>query len=202
MRQVDTKASDTALWSLVLNGEGEAFGQVFDRYRDRVFNYSQRLIRSSQDAEDATAMVFLECWRCRNKVRVVNGSLLPWLLATTNNVARNHLRSTWRYSRLLAKIPGDIPIADPADSVAEDIDRQRQSRQIRMAFQSLRRPDREILALGILGGLSLADIAGVLNIPLGTVKSRLSRAKHRLARLLESASISPLQEQDVDGRLR
>jgi RNA polymerase sigma factor (sigma-70 family) len=201
MGQLDNDASDTDLWSHVLNGDGEAFAQVFDRYRDRVFNYSRRLVRSSQEAEDVTAMVFLETWRCRKNVKVVNGALVGWLLVTTNNVARNHLRSTLRYRRLIAKLPPPTPTPDPGELAAENLDRESQCSEVQEAFQSLNHKDKEILALGILEELSMTEVAAILNVPRGTVKSRLSRAKNRLARLLENGTTEQLQERIADGRM-
>ncbi|WP_246469065.1 RNA polymerase sigma factor [Arthrobacter ipis] len=91
-----------------MDGDGSAFASLFKRYRDRVFVHSLRLVKTPFEAEDVTAMVFLEAWRCRSKIRLVNDSMLGWLLVTATNVARNKLRSTLRYERLLRKflVPG------------------------------------------------------------------------------------------------
>ncbi len=147
MGQVNTDMSDAELWALVLDENGEAFGLVFDRYRDRVFTHGRRLVRSSHEAEDVTAMVFLESWRCRKKVKLVNGALLGWLLATTNNVARNHIRSSLRYRRLIAKLPTPIPVSDHGESVAENVDRETLQSEVHRAFECLTQKEKEILSL-------------------------------------------------------
>lgn len=79
--------------------------KLFDRHRDRVFGHACRLVESRYDAEDVTASAFLELWRRRGDVRLVEGSVLPWLLVTTGNVARNSRRGTRRYRQFLSRLP-------------------------------------------------------------------------------------------------
>jgi len=201
MGQVKTDMSDAELWSLVLDENGEAFGMVFDRYRDHVFIHARRLVRSSHEAEDVSAIVFLESWRCRKKVKLVNGALLGWLLATTNNVARNHIRTSLRYRRLMAKLPPPIQVSDHGESVAESVDRENLQSEVQRAFDCLAQKDKEILALSVLEELPMSDVAVILNVPLGTVKSRLSRAKSRLAALLGDDWPDKFKYQIIDGRL-
>jgi DNA-directed RNA polymerase specialized sigma24 family protein len=62
-----------ALWRRSLEGDGEAFGALFDRHRDRVFGHACRLADTRQDAEDVVASAFLELWRRRAEVRLVDG---------------------------------------------------------------------------------------------------------------------------------
>jgi len=162
--------SDAALWTSALAGEGEAFGLIFDRHRDRVLRHSLRLVPSWHDAEEVVAVAFLEAWRKRQSVRFVDDSLLPWLLVTATNVARNVSRSARRYAALLDKLPA--PLA-PALSSAEG--------SAIEALRGLSLADRQVITLSVLEGFSEAEIALALGIARGTVKSRLSRAKRRLA---------------------
>ena len=83
---------EAAAWSAARGGDGPAFASLFDRHRDRVFGHALRLVRERHDAEDVTAVVFLEAWRKRESVRLVDGSIIGWLLVTTNYAARNHTR--------------------------------------------------------------------------------------------------------------
>ncbi|MFS2076169.1 RNA polymerase sigma factor, partial [Curtobacterium sp. CT11-133] len=83
---------DSGDWAMALEGDGEAFGRVFDRHRHRVQRHCMRLVPVDTDAADSVAIVFLEAWRNRARVRLVDGSLLPWLLVTATNVARNQTR--------------------------------------------------------------------------------------------------------------
>ena len=85
--------ADVTLWSRARTGDGEAFGRVFDAHRERVYRHALRLVDTVHEAEDVTAVAFLELWRRRDHVRLVDGSVLPWLLVTAGNVARNQRRA-------------------------------------------------------------------------------------------------------------
>jgi len=109
---------DAEDWAAAGRGDGEAYGRVFDRHRDRVHRHALRLVPPEVDVDDVVAVVFLEAWRRRRSARLVDGDLLPWLLVTATNVARNATRTTMRYRRLLATLPPARPPAghtpDPA----------------------------------------------------------------------------------------
>jgi RNA polymerase sigma factor (sigma-70 family) len=159
-------------WADALRGDGEAFGRIFDRHRHRVFRHSFRLVSVIADADDIVSITFLETWRRADAVRFVNGSMLPWLLVTATNSARNLARSSRRYRAMLERLPPDShrdDRPDQFDAEAQD------------ALRLLSVADQRILTLCVLEDLSEKDAAAVLEIPPGTVKSRLSRAKARLA---------------------
>ena len=172
---------EPALWARAVAGEADAFGALFDRHRDRVFGHALRSLASPHDAEDVTAVVFLELWRHRNRVQPVNGSLIGWLLVTTNNVCRNHVRSARRYRHALSQLSLPRPQHDHADDVLNAIERSRHSSGVRTAFGRLSARDQHILTLCVLEELTHAEAASALNIPIGTVKSRLFRAKKRMS---------------------
>ena len=173
--------SDSTLLAAAIDGDGQAFGRLYDRHRDRVFRHVLRLSDSRSDAEDLVALVFVEAWRRRSAVRVVEDSVLPWLLVTANNLARNHNRARQRYRAVLPRIAAPVPEPDHADAVAERLDTTERAGAVRSAFDRLGRRDQEILALCVLDELSTSEVAAILGVPSGTVKSRLSRAKRRLA---------------------
>jgi RNA polymerase sigma factor (sigma-70 family) len=160
-------------WADALGGDGEAFGRIFDRHRHRVFRHSYRLVAVVADADDVVSIAFLEAWRRAEAVRFVDGSMLPWLLVTATNSARNLSRSSRRYRAMLDRLPADPHeddrSTDPFDTEAHD------------ALRRLSIADQRILTLCVLEDLSEKDAATVLGVPVGTVKSRLSRAKRRLA---------------------
>ena len=81
-------------------GTGTRFRELFDLHRDRVFRHAWGLAGNRQDAEDVIASAFLSLWRLRQRVRLVDGSVLPWLLATTTNIGlmpRDHAAVTSTY---------------------------------------------------------------------------------------------------------
>lgn len=176
-------SADDADWALAIAGEGHAFGRIFDRHRDRVFRHCIRWTDTAADAEDVVAITFLEAWRRRERVRMVEGSLLPWLLVTATNVSRNQHRGRRRYRELLERLPRSIPDVDPADLVSDQL-----------AYSSLSAlpvHERQVVVLRLIDELSEQETAEALGISIGTVKSRLSRGRMRLRTHLESAAINP-----------
>lgn len=165
-------------WSQAQHGVGEAFGRIFDRHRDRVYRHVLRLVPVLADADDAVAIVFLEAWRRRDDARLVEGSLLPWLLVTATRVTQNLQRSARRHRALLAR----LPIEEHTNDHAELLDDGPAS----AALRTLSLPDRHVITLCVLEGLTDREAALVLDLPVGTVKSRLSRAKRRLADSLDT----------------
>jgi RNA polymerase sigma factor (sigma-70 family) len=169
----DPVSTDAAEWARAVAGDGEAFGRIFDRHRDRVRRHGMRLAPTPSDVDDLVALTFLEAWRRRARVRVVDGSVLPWLLVTATNVARNQQRSARRYRALLERLPVG-PAADDPATLGDDSG-------IAERFAELSLADRQVLALCVVEGYSEREAAEALGIPPGTVKSRLSRARGRLA---------------------
>lgn len=178
------ETSEYELWTRAVEGDAGAFGELFDQHRDRVFGHALRALASRHDAEDATAIAFLELWRHRRRVRVVNGSVIGWLLLTTNNVCRNQARSARRYRLALAKLTPEQAHPDPSDELSVEMDRARRAPGVRDAFKQLSARDQDILTLCVLEELTTAEAAFALRIPIGTVKSRLFRARKRMAELM------------------
>jgi RNA polymerase sigma factor (sigma-70 family) len=171
---------DAEDWACVLSGDGEAFGRLFDRRKEQVRRQARRLLDGDADVEDAVAVVFLEAWRRREAARLVSGSLVPWLMATTTNVARNIRRGRRRYEGLLRQLPGPLEQLDPAQAVED--------RQVLAALRALPLTDQQVLTLCVLEGWPEREAATALGVAPGTVKSRLHRAKRKLAQQLDAAN--------------
>ena len=176
-------SDDDTDWALAVAGEGQAFGRIFDRHRDRVFRHSVRWAESASDIDDLDAMTFFEAWRRRERVRIVDGSVLPWLLVTATNVARNQQRGRRRYRDLLDRLPAETSTSDPADFVDDGL--------ARASLVALPVREREVIVLRLIDGLSERETAEALGISIGTVKSRLSRGRMRLRADLEGVAIDP-----------
>lgn len=193
----ESDVSDGALWCRVVSGDGEAFGAIFDRHHGRVWGHALKVLSVPHWAEDVTAVVFYEAWRRRAHVRMVNDSILPWLLVTTNNTLRNHARQQRRYKRFLGQLPPPEAATDVADDVAEADQRRHESSALQKAFSQLRPLDRDVLTLCVLEGLSTKEAGTALGIADGTVKSRLHRAKSRLGILYSEVSSEHVPENQV-----
>ncbi|MDP9999049.1 RNA polymerase sigma factor [Pseudarthrobacter sulfonivorans] len=163
------------LWSCSLSGDGEAFGVLYDQHRDRVFRHAYRLTGNHHDAEDVMAAAFLELWRRRTKVRVIDGSILPWLLVTTTNMARNNGRAALRYRKLLDSLPRTEESSQPFDSHQENLDK-----DFSQALGTLSAEDLHLVSLVIFEDYPLAAAAAVLNMTPGAAKTRMHRARQRM----------------------
>jgi RNA polymerase sigma-70 factor (ECF subfamily) len=171
--------ADGALWQRCQDGDGEAFGLLFDRHRERVFQHACRLAESRHDAEDVTAAAFLELWRRRAHVRLVQESVLPWLLVTTTNVARNARRTTHRYRRFLARLPRESPAPDAADVALEE-HALGVGGELRTALAALSEPDLQLFSLVVLEDYSIGNAGAALGLTPAAAKARLHRVRHRI----------------------
>jgi RNA polymerase sigma-70 factor (ECF subfamily) len=182
--QLDTAdVTDGELWRTAAGGDPSAFGALFERHSDAVYNHCFRRTGSWEAAEDLVSVVFLEAWRRRREVSLGGESILPWLLAVANNVVRNRERSLRRHRRLLAKLPRTMVAPDPADEAVSRVDDERAMRRVLEVFTRLLPDEQDVLALCVWAGLSYAAAAVALGVPVGTVRSRLSRAREHLRRL-------------------
>jgi RNA polymerase sigma factor (sigma-70 family) len=181
--------ADSELWDL------EAFGVLFSRHARSVYNHCFRRTASWSDAEELTSAAFVEAWRRRRDVRPIGDSALPWLLGIANNLLRNHRRSHRRYRAALARLPGPGSEPDPADDVAGRLADERQMRRVLALVEQLPPRDQEVLALCAWSELTYAEAAAVLGVAVGTVRSRLARARARLTEL----DGNPRSRPDTDG---
>ena len=171
--------SDGELLYRLSRGDEPAYRMLHDRHQMPVFRLSLVLMHTSWDAEEVAATAFFELWRRRDKVRIVDGSVLPWLLATTSFAAKNSLRSRRRYQRLLHRIPHDGDVADHADEVARAMDSLKISASVREALRQLNPREASVVVLCIIHELPLAEAAVVQGEPEGTDKSPKTREKAR-----------------------
>lgn len=180
---------EARLWALARGGDALAFAAVFDLHRDRVFRQALRLLDSGHDAEDVSASAFLELFRRRDDVRVVNGSVLPWLLVTTANLARNSARARRRYRDFLARLRRDgrePTSADVALSVVDfDIDP-----RLRRALRQLSDEDVALLTLVALDDFTIADAAAALGLSPAAAKTRIHRARQRIRETLPDFQVA------------
>ncbi|MCB5292227.1 RNA polymerase sigma factor [Arthrobacter sp. SO3] len=182
---------EEGLWHLSVQGQSDAFGTLYDLHRDRVFRHAYRLCGNHHDAEDIMAASFLELWRRRKQVRVVEGSILPWLLVTTTNVARNRTRAALRYQRLLNSLPrsqeSNDAAADPYRRYQNQLDQ-----DLAWALGTLASEDLLLVSLVVFEEHTIAAAAAVLNLTPGAAKSRMHRARQRLrAALVGDTSAKP-----------
>jgi len=172
---------DLQLWERTRSGDAEAFGDLYERHARAVQSYCLWRTADLQAAEDATATVFLEAWRKRGRLTLTTDSAAPLLLGIANNVVRRHWHSERRHRDALERVrnAGQLPDELEAEAIAR-VDAIRQLRDGGEAIRALPRREREVLALLAWSDLSYGEIAAALGLPIGTVRSRLARARTRL----------------------
>ena len=187
-------------------GDAEAFSEFVREYEKNVYNIALRVLKNAQDAEDAAQEVFLRVYR---NIRKFEGrsSLSTWTYQITMNVCLDTTRKRKHQaeSPLMQVIDGEEVGADvPDDSYQpEQVYERREMREtVRGAIDSLPQDQREVIVLRELTGLSYTELSSVLNVTEGTVKSRLYRARERLANILrENGNKSGRKTSDtVKGR--
>ncbi|WP_220449801.1 RNA polymerase sigma factor [Nonomuraea longispora] len=169
----------------IRDGDRAAFGELFDECSKAVYNHAFRLTANWSTAEDVTALTFLEAWRLRGRIDPDGGSLRPWLLGIATNVTRNMRRAARRHDDALARLPRGEAVPDFADEVVGRIEDTERLAAVRAAYGRLRRREQDVFALCVWAGLDHAQAAEALGVPVGTVKSRLSRARGKLAAAVE-----------------
>lgn len=169
------------------------FGPIFDRHLDAVYGY---LVRrgDTELADDLTGEVFRVAFEQRHRFDLERSSARPWLYGIAANVVRRHWRTWHRRGhahRRLSTREGASSF-DDLDRVDAAADAHRQTAALDTALAGLARRDREPLLLHVWEELSYEEIAEVLAIPIGTVRSRLHRARRKLrASLTDVGSHQP-----------
>jgi len=169
-------ASDQSLWEASARGDQGAFTELYERHAGTIYNYLFRRLADWSEAEDLTAVVFLEAFRRRKQVVVVDGKLLPWLYGIATNVLRNRRRALWRHRHLVAQLT-DHSVKAVEPDAATRAEAAMQMRSVLARIATLPRLQQDVIALCLWSGLSYEEAAVALGVPVGTVRSRLSRAR-------------------------
>ncbi|OQO94133.1 RNA polymerase subunit sigma-70 [Saccharomonospora piscinae] len=157
---------------------GPQFERMFDRHVRPLHRYLAR--RSRDVADDLVAETFLVAWQRRQHYDPSRGSARSWLYGIATNLLRRHVRQEVRGLRATAR-SGDAGAAEGHEGrVADRLDAQARARGLAGALAELDPGDRDVLLLTSWAGLDSAEVAEALDIPVGTVRSRLHRVRRRL----------------------
>ena len=181
--------SDEALMSSAGRGDREAFTALFKRYRVPVMTFICHYVYSFERAEDLFQETFVRLWRSRRRY---DGSrpFRPWLYSIAANICRDEARRM-RYRKTLsldAELEGVKPsdrIPSKLPSPSESAEKDERAGDLRTAIGSLPRDNRVAIVLHQFQGLKYREIAEVLDVPIGTVKSRIHSAMAQLRKILK-----------------
>ena len=176
-------------------GDAVAWEEIVHRYHRRIYNICYRFAGSGDDAQDLTQDVFVKMYRTLHTYDIERGAFMTWVTTITRNLLVDHFRKT-KQDRLTDSL--DTPVSEHedamplSDQIADSTlppDARVQSRETRDAvhgaLQKLSPELREAVILRDLQDMDYREIATVLKVPEGTVKSRINRGRAELARLLQ-----------------
>lgn len=178
--------SDLELVKRCLRGEDAAWEALLQTHTCRVYNLCYRFTGRSEDAEDLTQEVFIKVFRTLKSYDPLQAKFATWV----SRIARNHLVDHYRRTRgdrLTSVLDDRMPIADASSGAnpQSTVESRERSERLRTGLSKLSPDLREAVILRDLQDLDYAEIAQVLQIPEGTVKSRINRGRLELARALE-----------------
>jgi RNA polymerase sigma factor (sigma-70 family) len=171
----------------------EEFALIFDRHAVSIHGYLRRRI-GSPDADDLLAETFLIAFERRGRYDLAVADARPWLFGIATNLLRRFARSEVRAYRALARTGVDRVGLAMEDQVAERLDADAARRALAAALARLSRGDRDAILLYAWAELSYEQIAHALGIPIGTVRSRLHRARRQLRAVLDNRKVSEDQQ--------
>ena len=176
-------------------GDAAAWEEIVQKYNRRIYNICYRFAGSADDAQDLAQEVFIKMYRTLNSYDVDRGAFMTWVTTITRNLLVDHFRKT-KQDRMTDSLDGApsehedaMPLSDQIADKGLPPDVRVQSREtsetVHRALQKLSPELREAVILRDLQDMDYKEIATVLKVPEGTVKSRINRGRAELARLLQ-----------------
>ena len=184
-----------ALVRRCVSGDAAAWQDIVQQYHRRIYNICYRFSGSPDDASDLTQEVFIKMYRTLSTFDTTRASFMTWVTTVTRNLLVDHFRKG-KYDRITDSLEATAGNQEDGLTIAEQLEdrgagpesRMRSQETQRLVHEALKRlsPElREAVILRDLQDLDYKDIAKVLNVPEGTVKSRINRGRTELARLLQ-----------------
>lgn len=177
--------SDAALAALLREQPAAGLAALYDRYGRLIFSVALRIVQDHGTAEEITQDVFLRCWRNIDRYHARQGSLLSWLLAIAHHRAIDELRS--RRGKHARHEISDGTI-QPLVALDRGFDEALLREEIHTALHNLPPAQRDVIELIFWGGLTRREVADRLNLPLGTVHTRLRLGMEKLRAALDRAT--------------
>lgn len=190
---IPADATDADLMAHLAAGNTAAMDLLYDRYNRPVYSFAYRMLGQRELAEELLQEVFLRAWRRASRFSDARGSLISWLLSITHNMAIDELRKQQRRPRKAESEEPDAlmgSLQDAAEPVEDQAIQTDRRMQVLAALAELPDNQREVLELGYFSGLTQREISEKLDIPLGTIKTRMRLA---LRKLQDSVDIQALE---------
>jgi RNA polymerase sigma-70 factor (ECF subfamily) len=168
--------------------EGDLFERIVREQKDRIYSYAAMMLRNTTEAQDVAQEAMVRLWQHRARVDADGAPF--WLRRTTHNLCVDRLRRR-RTRREIGAEPNDAVTADRRHGPQRLVESSELGEQIGGALADLSPRDRAVVILREIQGLPYAEIARLLEVPLGTLKARLHRAREQLRTRLVRAGVTP-----------
>jgi RNA polymerase sigma-70 factor (ECF subfamily) len=179
--------SNEDLLQHVAAGDRRAFAELYDRTAPRVFGLVKRLLRDQAQSEEVTQEIFLEIWQSATRYDTSKGGAIAWMLTMAHRRAVDRVRAS-QASRDRDQRIGIRDFAVEYDTVAENVEVRIETERVKEAMMRLTELQRQAVQLAYFGGYSHSEVAAMLSVPIGTVKTRLRDGMIRLRDELGVAS--------------
>ncbi|MCS5714747.1 ECF RNA polymerase sigma factor SigK [Herbiconiux sp. CPCC 205716] len=176
---VDSAATLESLLLQVAQGDAQSFSELYDRVAARVLGLVRRVLIDHSQSEEVTQEVLLEVWRTASRFEQARGSAMAWILTMAHRRAVDRVRSSQSSHDRDEKI-GLRDIEADYDSVSETVEIRIEHERVKRAMTQLTALQREAISLAYYGGYSHTEVAALLSVPVGTVKTRLRDGMIRL----------------------
>lgn len=184
----DKKLNDETLLRLIAQAQESALGELYDRYSRLVYSMALNSVDDPVLAEEITQDVFLRIWNKATTYQVEQGKVITWIASITryrsiDMLRRLKVRPEGNRSAWAEEDDEPFESIDPID-IEEEVQLNQRSDNIRKAIADLPKDQRQALTLAFFNGYTHAEIAQILNEPLGTVKTRIRLAMQKLRQTL------------------
>lgn len=186
MPSTTTAEIEAVLLQSVAGGDQAAFCELYDRMHPRVLGLAVRILRDLSHAEEVAQEVFLEVWQCAGSFDDAKGSATGWILRKTHSRSVDRVRSAQARKVRETRI-GMRELHEPSDDVTEIVAMRIDSSRVQRALGTLPEAQRAAVALAHLGGYSHTEVSEILNVPVGTVKTRIRAGIGRLREEMAAA---------------
>ncbi|KFG00476.1 RNA polymerase sigma70 factor [Streptomyces scabiei] len=177
--------------------EPELFAVLYDRYADTVHRYAARRL-GPEAAEDLMAETFVTAFQRRHTYDMERADARPWLFGIATNLVRRHRRAEARRFRALARLPAPVEHEEAvADRAVARAGATGVRRELAAALAGLSARHRDVVLLVAWAGLDYEEAARALDVPVGTIRSRLNRARGRLREALGGSDPTAFREADA-----
>ena len=182
-RTTDTSSDIEKLVDRAIDGDGDAFGRLYDMHVDRVYRHIYYRVSNNADAEDLTQQVFIKAWQAIGRYKKTASPFLAWLIKISHNLVIDFYRSKKNETYIDFDIVATKLETDPAHLVENSFNQQ----EIRQAINKLKGDQQQVILMRFIEDFSYAEIAAALGKSEGAVRVILHRGLAKLKTILEKA---------------